>query len=243
MEQSAVGPPSFAELTCPDCDKGPFKSKAGLVSHRRWCGEKKTTAAEPEQTGGPKKPTPIKIDSAFARSTASDGAERAKAALIGDPAALDGAIAGDARSVGKIVSRLSQGHVGIPEIGALACETALPPPLKEAEYVALCAVWGDEALDIPPNMLKFLVTASIFGPRLFAHETIGPALKNGATRLAQRIGLSPAPEPVAPLPIRRPVAAAPPAAAPPAPAPPAPPTNNKPGRRDEPEPDPSWADV
>jgi hypothetical protein len=237
VEQSAVGPPSFLELTC-DCGKGPFKSKAGLVSHKRWCNKKNPDAQATNQ-----KPRPIKIDAAYSRSDATEGAQRAKAALIGDPAALEGAASGDVRSIGKIVSRLSQGHVGVPEIGALACETALPPPLKETEYVALCAVWGDEALDIPPNMLKFLVTASIFGPRLLTHETIGPAIKRGAAKLAARFGIGAPEEPApAPAPAYRPP---PPvaAAAPVAPAP-APPTNNKPTLgRDEPEPSPAWADV
>jgi hypothetical protein len=239
VEQSAVGPPSFLELTC-DCGKGPFKSKAGLVSHKRWCDKKK-----PDDQTENQKPRPIKIDAAYSRSDATEGAQRAKAALIGDREALEGAVSGDARSIGKIVSRLSQGHVGVPEIGALACETALPPPLKEAEYVALCAVWGDEALDIPPNALKFLVTASIFGPRLLTHETIGPAIKRGAAKLAARFGIGEKEEPApAPAPAYRPPP--PPtvaAAAPVAPAP-APPTNNKPTLgRDEPEPSPAWADV
>ncbi len=164
----------------------------------------------------------IPIASAYSKTDPKEGAERAKAALIGDPKTLQAAADGDVRSVGKLVGRLSQGHVGIPELGALACETALPPPLQDAEYAALCAVWGEDALDIPPNLLKFLVTASIFGPRLLTHETIGPKLRELGDRAAQRFGLGGEPEKKpAPAIVARPAKPAP-----------APPTNNKP----EPEP-------
>ena len=231
MEQFTGGP----SFICDGCTKGPFKSKAGLVSHQRWC--KAVQDSAPAATD--EKPQAIRLDTAFSRSTAGEGAQRAKAALVGDPKALQGAMDGDARSVGKIVSRLSQGHVGVPEIGALACETALPPPLKEAEYAALCAVWGDEALDIPPNVLKLLVTASIFGPRLLAHESIGPAIKNGAAKIGRKLGL--VEEEPAQLPAR-PARSAPVAAA----APPAP-TNNKPPakpKQDAPlDPSPAWEQI
>lgn len=242
--EQLAGVASF--LTCEHCGKGPFKSRAGLVSHQRWCkaAQESAPAAPPAPAAPAAKPQAIKIDQAFARSTPQEGAERAKAALIGDKAALQGAAEGDARSIGKLVARLGQGHVGVPEIGALACETALPPPLKDAEYTALCAVWGDDALDIPPNMLKFLVTASIFGPRLLAHESIGPAIKAGATKIGQRFGLvasDPAPPP--PLP-RRPPPPPPPVAAATPPPPPKEPTNNKPKRpRDEPEPVATWGEI
>ena len=186
---ASAGPPSADELVCDKCGGGPYKSRAGLVSHARWC-----TGAQKRRVR--KKPRPISLDDAYrAPATATEAAERAKAALIGDPEALDGASRGEPRAVGKLVSRLAQGRVGVPELGALACETALPPPLKDTEYTALCAVWGEDSLDIPPNVLKFLVTVSIFGPRVASHETLGPALKKLATRIGEQTGLIKASKP------------------------------------------------
>jgi len=83
-----------------------------------------------------------------------------------------------------LLVRLQRGQIGIPELSAVACEHMIPPPLKDSEYQSLVAVWGDEALDLPPNLVKGLVTAAILGPRIWDHETMGPPLRHFVARLS-----------------------------------------------------------
>ncbi len=194
----AVAAPS--SFVCQYCGKGPFKSRAGLASHERWC-KAKPKAEKAEQTldpvatpETPDRPKPVKLESLYSPepqrpATAVHAAQAAQDAITGDPELLESAAGGDLKSAGKLIGRLSAGKVGVPELSALACQTALPPPLAETEYQALCAVWGDDDLDIPPGVLKFLVTASIFGPRLMQHPQIGPSISSLGKRLAERAGL------------------------------------------------------
>ena len=197
-EALAVAAPS--SFVCKYCGKGPFKSRAGLASHERWCKAKPKADKAGEALGPvsppetPDRPKPVKLESLYSPepqrpATAAHAAQAAQDAIIGDPELLESAAGGDLKSAGKLIGRLSAGKVGVPELSALACQTALPPPLAETEYQALCAVWGEDDLDIPPGVLKFLVTASIFGPRLMQHPQIGPSISSLGKRLAERAGL------------------------------------------------------
>lgn len=227
-------PPKKKTHACGWCGRE-FKSGPSLGGHKKNCpkrppggakadkARKKTSderkeTAETAQPANPR-PAPIPLGDAFSgapkipeRRSADQAAQDAGEAVAHGLQDMD-RVGHNAAGFATLMLRLQRGKVGVPELSALACKTALPPPLDDDEYQMLCAVWGDDAIDIPPNLLKALVTGSIFLPRLLEHETFGPQLKKLGSRMFGKLFGEPEEEP-APATVARP-------AAPPPPPPPA----------------------
>jgi hypothetical protein len=169
-ETVAAADPSPVAATCPKCGKG-FDSRQAMGGHKRHC-----KAIPPE---GRPKATPIPAASWTADAAATAGADPASASVQA-AAAAEAAVHRAADSGGgtaAIVGELARANIGISELVALACLRALPPPLTDEEYKALRTVWADSALEVPQWVMQAVVTAAILGPRLIAHEVIGPQIK------------------------------------------------------------------
>ena len=155
---------------CDKCGKG-FPSAQSMGGHKRHC--KAIPAA------GRPKAAPIPAASWTAQAARERGVDLAGDAVAG-AAAAEAAIHRAADSGGgtaAIVAELAKAKLGVAQLLALACLRAFPPPLEDAEYTALDAVWSGSQLELPQWVMQALVTAAIMGPRLLAHPIIGEQIK------------------------------------------------------------------
>ena len=75
------------------------------------------------------------------------------------------------------MARMSAEEVGVPDLIALVCLRALPPPLSDEEYQALRMAYRDRGVQLPPWLMTLVVTLAVLGPRVAAHPVAGPWLR------------------------------------------------------------------
>lgn len=183
-----TGPP----VDCEHCGRR-FKNPGGLGAHKRFCKAAPAAKVKPAPAPAP----PIKLDEWLADQTPEEGAQRA-AAVVDEVAAKDGGVV-------EVIARMEAAEVGIPDLIALVCLRALPPPLSDAEYAALRVAWKDSQLAIPPWLMTLMVTLAVIGPRAMMHPQLGPWIRaqlvgkpKAEPRAAARPApiVTPAPEPI-----------------------------------------------
>jgi hypothetical protein len=171
------GPP----VDCEWCGKR-CKNPGGLGSHKRHC-KKRPDAGKVKPA--PPMPPPRKLD----EWTAAEGAEKAEA-LIDSVTGADGGVV-------EVIARMDAAEVGVPDLIALVCLRALPPPLSNEEYAALRMAWKDNKVAIPPWLMTVLVTLAVLGPRAASHPVAGPWLRKQLLGTAGDES-APEPEPIVP---------------------------------------------
>jgi hypothetical protein len=177
---AAAGPPSSG-YTCEWCGKV-CKKKGGLVRHQQSCKARpahipapvgrraRAKAADidpPPRSSAPEAPLPP--PKRLNEWTATEGAARA-AAMVDDVSAEGG-------SVVDVMARMDAEQVGVPDLIALVCLRALPPPLSDEEYQALRMAYRDRGVKLPPWLMTLVVTLAVLGPRVAAHPVAGPWLR------------------------------------------------------------------
>ena len=188
-------------FACADCGRT-FAKKQSLGGHRSRC--------KVRLAGGAPAAAPVPLEAWTAAAAEERGANPASSATQAASRA-EAALRGSSPDAGapEILARLARGNVGVPEVIALACLRAFPPELEDAEYRALCAIYSD-GLELPPWVLKIVVTGAIIGPRIAAHPTVGPWIR---AQLVPSSAAAPAAKPRAVAPAPAPVSSSPPPAA------------------------------
>ena len=147
------------------------KSKGGLVRHQQSCKARPADIPPPvgrraaAAASAPPLPPAKKLD----QWTATEGAERA--------AAMVDAVSEDGGTVVDVMARMTAEEVGVPDLIALVCLRALPPPLSDEEYQALRMAYRDRGVQLPPWLMTLVVTLAVLGPRVAAHPVAGPWLR------------------------------------------------------------------
>jgi hypothetical protein len=159
-----TGPP----IPCQYCDK-PCKNPGGKARHEKHCKARPSASGKVVPPTPPPPPEPPKKLDDFLSETAADGAARA-ASLIDD-------VSGAGGGVVETIARMDAAEVGVPDLIALVCLRALPPPLTDAEYASLRMAWRDNKVAIPPWLMTLLVTLAVLGPRAVMHPVVGPWLR------------------------------------------------------------------
>ena len=163
--QRLVTPDPELSHSCSWCGRG-FKSGPALGGHKKNCpkrpeggaaaekkakkqAKKQRPAGDPVDPARAWRPPPRRAGAAPAAAAPTPGAAAAAAAAAARESLEDGAqhvaaAGGGIPGMARLVGRLQEGKVGVPELSALACESNLPPPLKPAEYAALVGVWASQ---------------------------------------------------------------------------------------------------
>ena len=183
----------LASFGCDWCSKT-CKSKGGLVRHQQSCKARpadipapvgRRAAATAAESSAPPLPPPKRLD----EWTATDGAARA-ASMVDD-------VSADGGTVVDVMARMSAEEVGVPDLIALVCLRALPPPLSDEEYQALRMAYRDRGVQLPPWLMTLVVTLAVLGPRVASHPVAGPWLRE---QLVGKRGAKPKPSTVPPPP-------------------------------------------
>jgi len=197
--------PVPAGFSCEWCDKT-CKSKGALVRHKQACKARpahipapvgRRKKAKTDEAPPPPRPAPASSDEdrplpkpqRLDEWSAEEGADRA-ARMVDEVSAEGG-------SVVDVMARMDAGAVGIPDLIALVCLRALPPPLTDEEYSALRMAYKDREVKLPPWLMTLVVTLAVLGPRVAAHPVAGPWLRE---QLVGKRKKAPEPEPMKPPP-------------------------------------------
>jgi len=201
--------PAPAGFSCEWCGKS-CKSKGALVRHKQACKarpahipppvgrRKRAKMAEAKAAPPPPRPAstnsdegqPLPKPKRLDEWSAEEGAERA-ARMVDEVSAEGG-------SVVDVMARMDAGTVGVPDLIALVCLRALPPPLTDEEYSALRMAYKDREVKLPPWLMTLVVTLAVLGPRVAAHPVAGPWLREQL--VGKRKKAKPEPEPMKPPP-------------------------------------------
>lgn len=176
---------------CDWCGKR-VKGAGPFARHRKAC-KKRPKDAEPakpapkvrqDKTPPEDFAEPKKLDD----WTAEQAAQRA-AKMVDEVAAEGGTVV-------DVMARMDAGQVGVPDLIALVCLRALPPPLSDQEYEALRMAYRERNITLPPWLMTLVVTMAVLGPRVAAHPVAGPWLRE------QLVGkrVKPKPQPMRPPP-------------------------------------------
>lgn len=220
--KSPVAPVKAAAATPPVAAAVPFKCETcgrvsknagGHARHTKSCKRKALERAAIAQISAPPATPakPVPADDPLPPPRAFDEWRTAAAGA----AAAEAAVAG-ADNVVDVISRLEADKVGIPDLIALVCLRALPPPLTDSEYAMLRVAYQDQDVTIPPWLLTVVITLAVLGPRVAGHPVYGPWLREklvGEPVAAVTSSPRPAPPPPPPIVTPPPVDPPPPAAA------------------------------
>lgn len=169
---------------CERCGKV-CKNPGAFGRHKKSCDRK---AAENAAVKTLRSEVPDR-DSAQLRQDSHSGADKPlpKARAFDEwRTAAEGAdaaekLVGESGSVVEVIAKMEADSVGIPDMIALVCLRALPPPLSDDEYRMLRVAYKDNEITIPPWLMTVLITLAVLGPRSLAHPQLGPWLREKLT--------------------------------------------------------------
>lgn len=171
-------------FVCERCGKV-CKNPGAFGRHKKSCDRKAAEAAAVHglRSEVPDRDTPQLQESAQPGDTKPLPASRAfdewRTAAEGADAA-EGLI-GDSGSVVEVIAKMEADSVGIPDMIALVCLRALPPPLSDDEYRMLRVAYKDNEITISPWLMTALITLAVLGPRSLAHPQLGPWIREKLT--------------------------------------------------------------